>query len=245
MTNIFKTGLVLSIVLVLTGMLGLSGIANAADLDFPESRGGTTNVEYGSGWYLRGHVGVSLGNSENQRFNDGTNSYAFVPQNEDNGYSSGVGFGYTFNPYLRMDATMDYHSGRDWQGLDAGAGITDDSSFVLTNYSLNGYLSLGNTLGISPYIGAGLGVVDVKWGNHVISGVVGTRDGASYQGMTYSVMAGFDYRLDKNWLLDFEYKYTHVDGGKTVADNAVSSNTANSDDFKLQDIRIGLRYEIW
>ena len=244
MTNFFKTGLVLAVIMVLTGIMGLSHSANAADLDPPFMGGGTTNVEYGSGWYLRGHVGFSLGNGENQRFNDGTNVYSFVPQNEDNGYTTGVGFGYIFNPYFRVDATADYHGGRDWVGLDAG-GVTDSSSFELTNYSLNGYVSFGKTMGITPYIGAGFGVADVKWGSHDISGAVGTRSGESYQGMTYSVMAGFEHRLDKNWLLDFEYKYTHVDGGKTVADSAVSANTANSDDFNLQDFRIGLRYEIW
>ncbi|MFK5977714.1 MAG: OmpW family outer membrane protein [Rhizobiaceae bacterium] len=244
MNNFLKTGLVLAVILVITGLTGLSQGALAADLDPTYVRGGRTNVEYGSGWYLRGNVGFSLGNGENQSFNDGTNVFSFVRQNEDNGYSAGVGFGYTFNPYFRVDTTIDYHGGRDWNGLDAGAAVTNDSSFELTNYSLNGYVSLGKTMGITPYIGAGFGVADVKWGGHSISGV-GTRSGESYQGSTYSVMAGFDYRLDKNWLFDFEYKYTHVDGGKTIADSGVSSNTAFSDDFNLQDFRIGLRYEIW
>lgn len=244
MTNFLKTGLVLSIILVLTGIMGLSQSANAADL-LPSMGGGTSNVEYGSGWYLRGNVGVSQGNSENQRFNDGTNAYIFLPQNEDDGYSASVGFGYTFNPYFRVDTTMDYHGGRDWNGLDAGAGITDNSSFELTNYSVNGYVSLGNTMGITPYVGAGFGVADVKWGSHVVSGGTGTLNGESYQGMTYSLMAGFDYRINKNWLFDFEYKYTHVDGGKTIVGNATTANIANSDDFKLQDFRIGFRYEIW
>lgn len=248
MTNFLKTGLVLSIILVLTGIMGLSQSANAADLSPLSFRGGTTNVEYGSGWYLRGHVGFSQGNGENQSYGDGTNSFSFVRQNEDNGYSTGVGFGYIFNPYLRMDATMDYHGGRDWVGLDSVLGVvTDNSSFELTNYSVNGYVSLGNTMGITPYIGAGFGVADVKWGNHSFSTVsgIGTLAGDSYQGMTYSLMAGFDYRLNKNWLFDFEYKYTHVDGGKTIADISTAADIAISDDFHLQDFRIGLRYEIW
>jgi len=229
----------LKIGLVLAGILGSSQFAFAADLDPGVVRGGTTDVEYGSGWYLRGNVGYSLGNSEDQSFSSGLNSFRFVRQDDSDGYSSSVGFGFIFNPQFRMDATMDYHSDRTWVGLDSGAGVTDVSSFQLTNYSINGYFSLGDMYGVNPFIGAGVGVADVKWQGHSVSGGVGTFSGISNQAMTYSLIAGFDYRIDHNWLLDFEYKYTYVTGGETI------SGIANADDFGLSDFRIGVRYEIW
>lgn len=232
MNSILKSGLVLA------GILSCSHFAVAADLDPMGPRGGTTDVEYGSGWYLRGNVGYSLGNGEDQTYNDGVNSFAFIRQDDSDGYSSSVGFGFVFNPQFRMDATIDYHSNRDWVGVDAGAAVTDASSFQLTNYSVNAYLSLGDFNSFSPFVGAGIGVADVKWQTHTVSGV-GTFSGISNQPMTYSLIAGFDYRIDHNWLLDFEYKYTYVDGGETI------SGIANSDDFGLSDFRIGVRYEIW
>ena len=57
MKTFLKTGLILA------GVLGFSHTGLAADLDPTIIRAAETGVEYGSGWYLRGHLGYSKANS--------------------------------------------------------------------------------------------------------------------------------------------------------------------------------------
>ncbi|MBL4732606.1 MAG: porin family protein [Rhizobiaceae bacterium] len=280
MKTFLKTGLILA------GVLGFSHTGLAADLDPTIIRAAETGVEYGSGWYLRGHLGYSKANSGNQVYTGDTVNFNLTRQDSDEqGYSAGLGFGYTFNPYFRMDVTADYYGDRNWTGLsqrlatragDTGGEryATDNTAYELTNYSVNGYVSLGRFGGFSPYIGAGVGLADVKWANHVFTGLcvmdvgegcngydahssnsgrettklaLGTLNGASDQVVTYSLIGGFDYRLDKNWLIDFEYKHTNVPGGLSLQHRINNGVTVSSvsEDFSVHDFRVGLRYEIW
>ena len=123
-------------------------------------------VEVGSGWYLRGDVSYLAQKSFK---ND---DFAFTPasfdEKEDPIFAS-IGFGYHFNDYLRADLNLGYLPGNK-----IGVGYDDTLTVVspatatvasasLKNYAyslmLNGYVDLGTYVGITPYVGGGVGVV--------------------------------------------------------------------------------------
>ena len=140
------------------------------------SGGEFTEVEFGSGWYLKGTLGYSFDNSTDVTFSRPARSGDANASNS-NTYSLSGGFGYIFNDNLRSDVTFDIFGDRAWEGgVSSGCGVdatgvaftgdcsSDDSgSFDARAVNLNGYLSLGDFGQFSPYVGAGLGVAHVEY----------------------------------------------------------------------------------
>ncbi|TIP79123.1 MAG: porin family protein, partial [Mesorhizobium sp.] len=126
-------------------------------------------VEVGSGWYLRGDVAYLAKKSfDNEDF-------AFAPadfdEEEDRIFAS-IGFGYHFNDYLRADLNLGYLPGNeisvdyDDTAIVVPPATATVASASLENYAfsgmLNGYVDLGTYVGITPYLGAGIGILRSK-----------------------------------------------------------------------------------
>jgi opacity protein-like surface antigen len=238
-------------------------------------------VEVGTGWYLRGDVGYaftrSMGRVDFRTFDAGTYTNGSLDRAElDSGMTYGIGFGYTFNQWLRADLTLDGFNA-DFNGSVAStdpcggapAGTTCDTkgsgSVSALSLMANGYVDLGTYVGFTPYVGAGAGMTRVKWGGfsentYCVDGsatcataLLGTtpHSGKTDYRFTYAFMAGLAYDISTNLKLDVGYKYTHVGGGDMVnwdADSATAGATGTQgrdDGFSSQEVRVGLRYELW
>ena len=108
--------------------LALAAPAQAADLfdaappeSFPESQA-PTMVEIGSGWYLRGDIGVSFDDGPTVSLSlpiavppAGVSGQPIPAETGPNAHTTDfdgtLGFGYRFNDYIRLDATWDYRTG--------------------------------------------------------------------------------------------------------------------------------------
>ncbi len=268
--------------------------AMAADIDYP-IRGtqdygpGHTNVEYGSGWYLRGDLGYSV-------IADISGTYYSTAYGDDTSYSSeslakaesySIGAGYIFNNSMRADLTLEASSGVEWEGksrsADCDGGPTPGdclfeatAELKRTSLMANGYYTFGGFAGFRPYVGAGVGMTDVSWsdyefqqkchvdvgetcawGNHSGSGTAretyygpsGTVNTSSGLAFTYALTAGLDYRINKNWLVDMGYKWTHVSENLMIEEGAngagVPGGDSRFDGIDLHEVRVGLRYEVW
>lgn len=243
---------------------------------------GYTDVEFGSGWYLRGDLGYSVSSSTGVSFNRNTaGGDANASLSDD--YSIGIGFGYTFNDFVRADVTYDIFSSRSWDGGASGCGVdglgvaytgdcasADSGIIEASNLGLNGYVNLGQFGGFSPYLGAGLGLAHVEYSgtDSVIACVVdpgesceyGTHSGGSanpetfistdsYAGgssvnFSYALMAGVDYRIDRNWVADIGYKYTNITSEDVFASGGTAT-TVEFDGVEIHEVRAGLRYDLW
>ena len=164
----------------------------APPLAYPAAKTATL-VEAGSSWYIRGDVGASFDEAPSLSIGAiSTPPPGYLGSTFTGGstgtstdWAGGVGFGYRFNDYLRLDATWEYREGpsRDRSlgaicpyGLlginDANTGapagyLYDTTNTCLGSLSLrqhnntvlaNGYVDLGNYSGFTPYVGGGLGV---------------------------------------------------------------------------------------
>lgn len=152
----------------------------------------------------------------------------------------------------------------------------DEAQFDRDTFLANAYFSLGDFRGFKPYVGAGIGVSHVSWDRyqsaaHCIVDPGETCDYGAHSGvgtdpeiyegpvtnyptesgtaLTYALMAGVDYRINQNWLVDVGYRYTHIDGGVVIREDALGAGSPQGDsrwhDINLHEVRVGLRYEIW
>ena len=160
---------------------GTMHAAHAADMAMPqpfEPQQDDERVLFGTGWYIRGDLGVA----QDAKLAVGSLS---LPANSrfPNSYSFGLGAGYRYNNWIRTDVTADVRKNRSYEGNTAAgikcqtgaapvttAGVVTGSTPVYANcfdYSrarvsayhvlFNTYVDLGTWAGVTPYVGAGVG----------------------------------------------------------------------------------------
>jgi opacity protein-like surface antigen len=181
--------------------IALAASASAADLlgsspplTMPASQSPTL-FEVGPNWYVRGDLGVSFDDAPTLSLPGlsapppgfyGSTLPAYAGQNiHSTDFTGGVGAGYRFNNYLRLDATWDYRGapgGSSQTTVVCPYGLTGLTSQVPPNPLLgylyntsntcigqasikqhnntflgNAYADLGTYYGFTPYVGGGLG----------------------------------------------------------------------------------------
>lgn len=200
--------------------------AHATDLvDAPEIT--TASIQPDSGWYARVDMAHSLANDGKGARVLGVGGEVgggYLSESED--FSGGAGIGYRFSDILRVDVTARYGS------YDVG-GAADSEAFCgvgcrldmagrrdIVDLDANLYADLGTIMGVTPYVGAGIGASHISYesvaatlcGGGICSEAtdIAGRDGWR---ASYSLMAGAAYALSNTILLDAGYRYTHtVDG---------------------------------
>ena len=142
----------------------LSSIAFAADMPSiaPSPMYAPAPIEDFGGWYLRGDIGFS---NQSVKKLDWFSYPTLLSLNQNTGFDTagifGLGVGYQFNNWFRMDVIGQWRGRANFHGsqfTDAFAG-----SALVNNYSgskseavimANGYFDLGTWWCVTPYIGA-------------------------------------------------------------------------------------------
>ena len=235
---------------------------HAADYDPPvyvDQAPDYVPVEVGSGWYLRGDVSYLPQKSfDNQDFASATASFS----NKEDPIFASIGFGYHFNDYLRADLNLGYLPGNK-----IGVGYDDSATVIapatatvasasLKNYAysgmLNGYVDLGTYVGITPYLGAGIGVVRSKRslsasyltenGDDTDDFVV--SDSKAQYSLAYTLNAGLAYQLSKNVSVDLGYQYFSAPEAEYVTAESLNSYPIRKG-ISNHQVKLGLRYDLW
>lgn len=240
------------------GLLPLTP-ALAADYDPPiyvDQAPDYVPVEVGSGWYLRGDVSYLVQKSFK---ND---DFAFTPasfsEKEDPIFAS-IGFGYHFNDYLRADLNLGYLPGNK-----IGVGYDDSgttaaytqASAALKNYAyslmLNGYVDLGTYVGITPYVGGGVGIVQSTSklsasyftnNSDPTDDFVQSDDRTKYS-LAYTLNAGLAYQVTKNVSVDLGYQYFSAPNAEYVTAESLTSYPIKKG-ISNHQVKLGLRYDLW
>lgn len=254
-------------------LLFAGGQAMAADL-FEAPEVSISPVEAGGqGFYLRGDLGYAgwtRGGDPSLRLFDagtGATNSANFENDFDNPFSGTFGVGYQFNDMFRADLTGDYFGG-DVRGSGranipcAGEAVGTscrgslDADYKAIGLMANGYVDLATVAGLTPYVGAGLGVTQLRWNDvalrtSCVPGAAGcsgaapvnqTFDGESSWRLTYALMAGVSYNMTEQLKLDVGYRYSQITDG----DMFNGSDTDGLDDgLGRHEIRAGLRLSLW
>lgn len=228
--------------------------AIAADLPPPVYRPAPVVIETG-GWYLRGDIGFS-----NQKVDELT-SPAFTPavtvlkKEVDAAPFGGLGVGYQFNNWFRVDVTGEYRGGAAFRGLDTfGAGSNDyfgtKSEWLFLG---NAYIDLGTWWCFTPFVGAGIG-----YSRNTISNwrdinnqqnATAYADTNSQWEMAWALHAGVAYKVTNNFTVEFAYRYVSL--GDFATTDMIGFNGANAvynplqlNDVTSHDFKLGLRWNL-
>jgi opacity protein-like surface antigen len=129
---------------------------------------GPAALEIASGWYLRGDLGYVVHSEPSWDASYGAPRPApLIDLELEDTWSVGIGFGYRFYPWLRADVTADYRFGanvRDFSPIsDFSQGFNvETGKLEVTTVLVNAYLDLGTWWGLTPYLGAGVGVAEKR-----------------------------------------------------------------------------------
>jgi opacity protein-like surface antigen len=240
-------------ILALIAAFGLAGgTAFAADYEPPLTVAEAPEyvpVEIGSGWYLRGDIGYDI----NDPYDDGDFGNSFLDDAYDSYPISGsVGFGYHFTDYLRADINLGYLAGDQFAFDSFTAGpITATADVRNKNWygMLNGYVDLGTYAGITPYVGAGIGLMrsdrrfDATFDDGAGGGFSYDSHDVSYS-MAYSLNAGLAYQVTPNLAIDVGYQYLSAPSAEYTKINSISDYEVE-EGLSFHQIRVGLRYDLW
>ena len=221
------------------------------------------------GWYLRGDIGVGV--IRNVKWFDSDNAAvggSFVQQANADTTFIGVGVGYQWNNWLRVDATAEIRGATEFKATDSlfnafvfnpnGTFGSQQFNFFETKltslvFLANVYADLGTWWCLTPFIGAGIGTA----GNKVTgltdlgafsSGAVGGfgfADDATKWNLAWAIHAGVAYNVSNNLKLEFAYRFLHL--GDAVSGTLHCGNGCNSAPVEIRnieshDFKIGMRW---
>ncbi len=180
-----------------------------------------------------------------------------------NAWFGGVGLGCgSGSRGIRGEVMLNQTGWRNFQGnpinytitnVNGGPGTNTDivdpihASVKSTTLMFNGYKDLGSFGGITPYIGAGVGVSYNKMSDVYFTdnpNLLNRIGGASRTSLAWSLMAGVGYQLNERAILDLGYRY--MDYGKAESSRVDNTGAINPplriNDLTAHEFKVGLRY---
>lgn len=246
-----------------------------------------------SGWYIRGDVGVGQMNHSKwtQPATAAPAGFTLTETIRDTSLTDGAfvgfGLGYQFNNWFRADITGEYRGAVAARGVynafmnnianpcTTASVAPANCTLFQNNYQgrvqastflMNGYFDLGTWYGLTPYVGAGVGLSRVAMTGFTDNGVnvVGTAinnaglpNGASAAvaynpisdrtrwNFAWALMAGLSYDVTPNLKLDLGYRYLNMGRGTTGTINClcgVSFPGFTIAGMASHDLKIGMRW---
>ncbi len=164
-------------------------------------------------------------------------AYSTLPGIE-KGYAVQTGFGQRWGRFVRGEFTLEFSRNRlkGISDLDPPDGSVR-SRLPSLSAMFSGYVDLFDYKGISPYIGAGIGVARNDMPDFVVNGQQFYGD-LNYR-LAWKAMAGIGIDLPANLVLDIGYAYNDL--GRFSARSLYSAPLQQ--EAKIRKIYVGLRYD--
>ena len=258
--------------LCLAGVASLVATATAYAADLPLPAPPPVYIPpqpaIGGNWYLRGDVGIGIADLRTQQ---STFSPLNVPPGarieqsslDDTGFID-AGVGYRFNQFFRADVTGEYRAAAQYSAVESynqGYFYTPKTAYRqydtyrgnvrVVDGLVNGYVDVGTWYGITPFFGGGIGVANINAGSVIDNGEnggIGYSYGKSTTNFAYAAMAGLDFHVTRDLVLELGYRYFNAG---SFSSGAIACVNESPCPFEVQhhkyasnDIRLGLRYII-
>lgn len=212
------------------------------------------------GWYLRGDIGMSnqqVDHLDNALFATAASFQWLDKGGFDSAPFFGLGIGYQFNEWFRIDFTGEYRGKASFHALDSfnngGTINTNDYNASKSEWLFlaNAYLDLGTWWHVTPFIGAGIGVsrntIDHFRDTNEIANGGGWADKGTKTEFAWALHAGAAYKVTPNFTIELAYRYVSL-GDAQSGDliNLNGTNTVNNpmifNDITSHDLKLGLRW---
>ena len=229
--------------------LAFGATSQAADLDggyapapLPEQK-----VEFGSGWYVRGDIGVTDNYEINAAAYSGFVNVLQVNRSNVKGYDLSLGGGYSFLNGIRTDIVADFHQPSaseqlgqpcfynaatgSYGSLPVSNGCAVTGKFAGYDALINAYYDFGTWYRVTPYVGAGVGVAFGSASSTDIGDPATSIAKDKYHNLAFALMGGVSIDVFDHTKLDLGYRY--LDNGRVASTH-----------IYFHEIRAGLRYMI-
>lgn len=229
------------------------------------------SLDIGSGWYLRGDIGLSaqkFTNFAHTQTNAGFNwpaDWKILHTDIKDAMYFGLGAGYQLSSWFRIDFTGEYR--QSTKGKVTGQyGIGCAQPFCIDIYDfdhqasvflVNAYLDMGTWWCFTPFVGFGIGGAYHKFNAMTDvnpNGGFGYMDPATSSDWTfaYAIHAGVAYEVTKAFKIELAYRYLSLGSPDTGIINCGSTGCAGSGprafytltDFTANELRLGFRWAI-
>lgn len=167
--------------------------------------------------------------------------YSWEKAKTDDGQESGsetfkapglnVAVGINLKDSIRLEGEYGYRALKS--KLDPSGGIIGKEKFGIQTYMLNGYYDFATGTKIKPYIGAGLGLADVKLKYQDPDDLISI----SKTKFAWNLNAGIGMEVTKNMVIDLGYRYLQVEDFKK--DFGVGSLKFKT---HANEVSLGVRY---
>lgn len=272
----------LSVVTLAAAAALLVSPALAADMGPPVLRASAPAYEPApppeGGWYLRGDIGVAANTIGDFGVFDGAQrlgsaqGFELRSKSFSETVSIGIGAGYQFNSWFRVDVTGEFRGGGRLRGYDyvafaSGGGTTHQTN----NYQgdvrswammANFYVDLGTycTFGcLTPYLGAGVGFAhhtvsgfsDTSTGFNTVLGATGSLGSyavtSSKTTFAWALMAGVGYRVSERLSLELGYRYLNMGSLPVLSlinndPTVIENRSVRVRNVSAHEIRLGMRW---
>jgi opacity protein-like surface antigen len=230
-------------------------------------------VETG-GWYLRGDVGVGRQSFDHFDFTQTANQSTFIwpaswrIDQKDIGDTAfvGLGAGYAFNNWFRVDATGEYRISAKFKALGSYTEFCPngrcfdlyDGQHQAVVAMVNAYIDLGTWWCVTPFIGAGVGgawhrttsLTDIGFISDGSTGFGFAEKDHEHWTFAWAVHAGLSYSVSNNLKLEFAYRYLNMGDVETAIIGCNSGGCAGNGprafytltNFNSSDFKLGMRW---
>ena len=235
---------------ILAGLAAVTAsAATAADLPRRVFLPRAPVIDTSESWYLRGDVGYTRYKRPEADFTLGSIEGDMAREGFRDSAVAGIGIGYRFSPLFRADVTVDHRFDTRFKGLPSDAGIatgsiSDRGRFQSSTLMVNAYADLGTYKGLTPYLGAGIGVARNILGGYTRTdlalGTVERLAGEDDYDLAWALMAGVGYKLSNGFTLDLGYRYVSLGDVKTRGYDGGAG--ADVESIGSHEVRLGVRY---
>lgn len=183
--------------------------------------------------------------------------YDLTGEKIDGSWSLAGGVGYYFTQNIRGDVTVEKRFATEASGnlSNTASGIAGVRTFDLdsTLVMFNLYYDFDSNSRVTPYIGAGLGIVHHKTKDGRVAlthGGTGVIAGESTTDAAGALMAGVSVALLDNVKFDVGYRFLYMGETTTgpltatpTGGSAIRSNDPTLEDLHAHEVKFGLRYD--
>lgn len=231
----------------------------AADLDY----GGSIKDSYappmapGRVWYLKGFLGQ--GNYDVDEISTeyyAVDEFDILSQDFESAPFFGIGFGAQCNRWLRWDLTAEYRGNATFHGLDRNNtfNYTNEYTAVVESWTglANAYIDIFTWRGITPYVGAGIGVASVNVKGmkdvNIVNQSVFSAEDHSEATLAWAIHAGLAYDVTPQVTLELGYRYLNlgdaVSGRATAYDFSGEYSGLEFENIDSHDLMLGMRWKL-
>ncbi|REL35985.1 outer membrane protein [Thalassotalea euphylliae] len=196
-------------------------------------------TSYADSWFIKPYVGLSQisdvsGDAENINNISGNSDI-----NLDTGFNVGLSGGYYYNDSIAVEFGWEYRSNDSETNL-ANSFTYPDGNYASNTFYLNGLYHFAKTVNWQPYLGGGLIWVqeidiDLEFEGNELSF---SSDGD----IGFQVMAGINYHLNNDWLIQLEARYSDITDIDLSGEERAIGNISGLD-YQPVTLQVGLIYK--